>query len=209
MAFPAPIASVLTGASQRQLGYWRRSTGSDEPLLVPAAKRGGRYLYSWADIVALRSIVYLRQEKSLPKIRKAVKILRGLQADEWDHLAQYRLARTAETIVVVTPSGEILDLERAPATVLEEVLMADVLGPFETDGRRVPALSQPLPYLAVNPQVLGGFPVIAGSRVPFHLVAALADEGADETEITETYPSVDPRGIHDAQEFAGQVALAA
>jgi uncharacterized protein (DUF433 family)/DNA-binding transcriptional MerR regulator len=208
MAFPVPIASVLTGATPRQLEYWRRPTDSQPPLLVPTAKRSGRYLYSWADIVALRSIIYLRQEKSLPKIRRAVKTLRNLQTDEWEHLGRYRLARTQETIIVVTPKEEILDLERSPGTVLEEVLMKDVLDPFEAHGRTVPALSEPRPFLAVNPNVLGGYPVIAGSRVPFNLVAALADEGADEVEITETYPSVDPRGIPEAQGFASQVVLA-
>ncbi len=208
MAFPVPIASVLTGASPRQLGYWRRATATDEPLLVPTAKRSGRYLYSWADIVALRTIVYLREQKSLPKIRRAVKTLRELEAREWGHLGRYRLVRTAETIIVRTPKGEILDLERSPATILDETLMADVLGPFESQGRNVPALERPRPFLIVNPAILDGYPVIAGSRVPFHLVAALADEGAAASEILEAYPSVDARGIPDSQWFADQVAAA-
>ncbi len=209
MAFSVPIASVLSGASARQLGYWRRRTSSSEPLLIPFAQRSGRYLYSWADIVALRSIVYLRQEKSLPRIREAVRSLRKLEESEWEHLAQYVLVRTTETIVVKTPKGEILDLERAPGTVLEEVLMEDVLGSFEANGSRVAALPRPRPYLSVNSGVLGGYPVIAGSRVPFHVVAALADEGAAPKDIVEIYPSVDPLGVPDAQDFAHQVALAA
>jgi uncharacterized protein (DUF433 family) len=176
---------------------------------VPTAQRGGRYLYSWADIVALRSIVYLRQEKSLPKIRQAVRSLRALEADQWDHLARYVLVRTEETIVVQTPGGEILDLERAPGTVLDEVLMEDVLGPFQVNGSNVPALGHPRPFLSVDPRVLDGYPVIAGSRVPFHLVAALADEGAKPAEIVEIYPSVDTRGVPDAQDFARDVARAA
>lgn len=209
MAFPVPITSVLSGASPRQLGYWRRPTRSANSLLVPAAERGGRYLYSWADVVALRTIVYLRQEKSLHKIRHAVATLRQLEADQWAHLAQYRLVRTAETIVVQTPRGEILDLERAPGTILEEVLMEDVLGPFTANGARVPALANPRPHLAVDPGILDGYPVIGGSRVPFHLVAALADEGAKPAEIIEIYPSVPPEGVADAQDFAKQVARVA
>jgi uncharacterized protein (DUF433 family)/DNA-binding transcriptional MerR regulator len=208
MAFPVPIASVLTGATPRQLGYWRRKTTAAPPLLVPEAERGGRYLYSWADVVALRSIVYLRRKKSLPKIRRAVAALRQLEADDWEHLAEYRLVRTAETIIVQTPRGDILDLERSPGTILDEILMEDVLGPFKVNGTKVPALRQPRPHLAVHPRILNGFPVIAGSRVPFHLVAALADEGASSAEIVEIYPSVDPRGVPDAQDFAHQVARA-
>ncbi len=207
MAFPVPIASYLSGATPRQLGYWRRPTASAPALLEPAAYRSGRYLYSWADVVALRAIVYLRQEKSLPRIRRAVGTLRELEATEWEHLSKYRLARTAETIIVETPRGEILDLERAPGTVLERILMRDVLGVFESrDGREVPALERPRPFLTVDARVLGGYPVVAGSRVPFDSVASLADEGAAGAEIIELYPSVNPRGIPDAQDFARHVA---
>lgn len=210
MAFPVPIASVLTGASPRQLAYWRKPTASAPPLLVPSAKRSGRYLYGWGDIVALRSIVYLRQEKSLHKIRRAVETLRHLEAEEWEHLSRYQLVSTATTILVRTPSGQLLDLEHAPGTVLDEVAMADVLEPFKTgEGDMVPALRTPRPHLLVDPQVLGGYPVIAGSRVPFDLVAGLADEGAKPAEIIQMFPSVNRRAIPDACNFAHQVARAA
>ncbi len=87
--------------------------------------------------------------------------------------------------------------------------MEDVLGPYEANGVRVPALAQPRQHLAVHPRILEGYPVIAGSRVPFHIVAALADEGAKPAEIVEIYPSVDPAGVPDAQDFARDVARAA
>lgn len=177
---------------------------------MPTAKRAGRYLYSWSDIVALRSIVYLRQEKSLHKIRRAVATLRGLEAAEWEHLARYQLVSTPTTIVVKTPSGQLLDLEHRPGTVLEEVLMADVLEPFETrEGTVVPAMRAPRPHLVIDPHLLGGYPVIAGSRVPFDLVAGLADDGAKPGEIVEMFPSVNKRAIRDAREFAHQVARVA
>jgi uncharacterized protein (DUF433 family) len=177
---------------------------------VPAAKRAGRYLYSWSDVLALRSIVYLRQEKSLPKIRGAVDRLRALEADEWGHLATYQLVSTPKTIVVRTPSGQLLDLEQQPGTVLEEVLMADVLEPFETrEGNVVPAMRAPRPHLVIDPHLLGGYPVIAGSRVPFDLVAGLAEEGAKPAEIVHMFPSVNRRAIRDAREFARQVAQVA
>jgi uncharacterized protein (DUF433 family)/DNA-binding transcriptional MerR regulator len=209
VAFPVPIASVLTGATIRQLAYWRKHTGSAEPLLVPEGKRDGRFLYSWTDVVALRSIVYLRQEKSLPRIRRAVARLRQLEAKEWTHLARYSLIATQATIIVQTPDGELLDLEEQPGTVLQEVLMRDVLGPFETrSGRTVPALERPRPQITVDPEVLGGYPVISGSRVPFDLVAHLAEDQLGPDEIAAIYPSVDPEAISDATAFAAQVAAA-
>lgn len=96
------------------------------------------------------------------------------------HLARYQLVSTPTTIVVKTPAGQLLDLEHKPGTVLEEILMADVLEPFETqEGTAVPAMRAPRPHLVIDPHLLGGYPVIAGSRVPFDLVAGLADEGRE------------------------------
>jgi uncharacterized protein (DUF433 family) len=158
---------------------------------------------------ALRSIVYLREEKSLPEIRRAVRQVRGFESGQWVHLSQYALARTSESIYVRRPDGEILDLERSPGAILDETLMADVMAPFEARGNIVPSLEHPRDHLVVDPDILDGFPVVSGSRVPFHLVASLADEGAEPAEIIEIYPSVDPSGIADAQEFARQVQSAA
>jgi uncharacterized protein (DUF433 family) len=158
-------------------------------------------------VVALRSIVYLRQEKSLPRIRRAVATLRSLEAREWTHLAAYRLISTPKSILVRTPSGELLDLDQQPGTVLQEVLMRDVLEPFETtDGRVVPALQRPRPRIAVNPAILGGYPTIAGTRVPFDVVAALARDELEPGEIVAVYPSVDLEAVADAVSFAQQVA---
>jgi uncharacterized protein (DUF433 family) len=210
VAFPVPIASVLTGATIGQLAYWRKHTDSAKPLLIPEGKRDGRFLYSWTDVVALRSIVYLRQEKSLPRIRRAVTRLRKLEAREWTHLAAYRLIATQATIIVQTPDGELLDLEEQPGTVLQEILMRDVLGQFETrNGRTVPALESPRPQISVDPGVLGGYPVISASRVPFDVVAQLAEDDLTPDEIAAIYPSVNPSAIADATDFAAQVAAAA
>jgi uncharacterized protein (DUF433 family)/DNA-binding transcriptional MerR regulator len=210
VAYPIPLTATLSGATVDQLAYWRRKTASHPPLLEPDAKRGGRYLYSWADVIALRSIVFLRQVKSLPRIRRAVQTLRALDADEWQHLSRYKLASTGDSIVVVTPKGEVLDVERHPGTVMDEVLLRDVLGGFEReDGRHVPALPRPRAHISVDPTVLGGYPVVLGTRVPFDVVAGLADEGYSEAEIIELYPGVKPGTIADATSFAQDVAAAA
>jgi uncharacterized protein (DUF433 family) len=210
VAFPVHLASALSGASVNQLAYWRKTTASSEPLLVPSAEKSGRFLYSWADVVALRTIVYLRQEKSLPRIRKAVGELARLEEAEWDHLSSYQLVRTPTTIIVQTPSGHLMDLEKVPGAMLDRTLMEDVLGPFETaEGRSVPDLARPKPNLSIDPGVLGGYPVIAGTRVPYDIVAGLAQEGYSGADIVELYPSVAAAAVEDAEAFAGEVAAMA
>lgn len=137
-------------------------------------------------------------------------MLAGLDASEWDHLASYKLVSAGDSIVVVTPQGGIYDVDRHPGTMMSEVLLRDVLAEFEAEtGRLVPALPRPKPRLSVDPAVLGGYPVVAGTRVPFDVVAGLASEGYAEAEIIELYPSVKPGAVDDARAFAKDVAAAA
>jgi uncharacterized protein (DUF433 family) len=57
--------------------------------------------------------------------------------------------------------------------------------------------------------VLGGYPVIAGTRVPFDVVASLASEELQPAEIADIYPSVDQEAVGDAVSFAEQVSAVA
>ncbi|MGH2393840.1 MAG: DUF433 domain-containing protein, partial [Candidatus Limnocylindria bacterium] len=77
MAFSPAMTAALSGATVRQLGYWRKA-GRRGTLLVPEISVEPLVLYSFRDVVALRSFVYLRRSHSLQAIRKAVNSLRQL-----------------------------------------------------------------------------------------------------------------------------------
>src|SRR5664280_1440297 len=63
MAFPPEVAAALSGASVRQLSYWRLAK-SDEPLLAPEFHEPrSRVSYSFRDVVALRAFVFLRSRR--------------------------------------------------------------------------------------------------------------------------------------------------
>ena len=211
--FPVRIASVLSGASRAQLSYWRKEIAPLGPLLVPESRRGRAFLYSVADVLALRSIVYLREEKSLPKIRKAVAYLKEIEHDDWTHLADYRLIRTAATIYVERPDRRRVDLEAHPGHELvnvsedasdeRSVAMSSVLAEFENvRGRTVPDFFAPREHVAVNRDVLGGFPVIRGTRVPFDVIADLVTSGASSAVIARLYPTVAAEALPSALEFS-------
>ncbi len=110
----------------------------------------------------------------------------------------------------MTPNGDVLDVDEHAGTVMDAVLLADVLGTFEReDGRTVPAMARPKDHLTVDPGVLGGYPVMVGTRVPFDVVAGLAEEGYSDAEIIDLYPNVGTASIEDARSFAQDVAAAA
>jgi uncharacterized protein (DUF433 family) len=214
--FPVPLTSVLSGASIRQLAYWRKHVSTFGPLLTPEGRRGRAFLYSIADVVALRSIVYLREEKSLPKIRRAVDVLRAIEADDWTHLSDYTLRRSVSTIYVVRPDGSALDLEAHPGhemvrsnEQIDAVPMREVLAAFTShSGRDVPDFRNPRPHLSIERDVLGGYPVLDGTRIPYDAVASLVADGVSAEAVLRLYPTAPLASLQPARELS-ELVLAA
>lgn len=198
MAYPTHIAAALSGATLRQLQYWRESDLVEPEL----GKASGRHLYSFPDVVALRSFVFLRETASLQLIRKAVGGLRYLR--NLDHLACYQLAVDAEgsRIVLVEEGGGVVNLSGALGQYRIAAAMRDVLRPFKNmQGAKVVDLRRPRRHLVVVPETHGGYPVIEGTRVQFDLVASLVADGVAPGEIREFYPSVTAAAARDAAAF--------
>lgn len=53
-----------------------------------------------------------------------------------------------------------------------------------------------------NPKIKGGEPVIAGTRIPVYLVAAMLDQGASTKEILDNYPTLTAEKVELAEVYA-------
>jgi DNA-binding transcriptional MerR regulator len=90
LSYAPKLAAALSGATIRQLAYWRKPGPDGQAVLTPEYSATRPIDYSFRDVIALRTCVRLRQEASLQKIRRALDALRvdlGLR----DHLASYQL----------------------------------------------------------------------------------------------------------------------
>jgi uncharacterized protein (DUF433 family) len=201
MAYTTKMAAALSGATLNQLRHWRSErTG---PLLAPEIEAYPRVLYSFRDVLALRMFVRLRQRASLQRIRAAVGALRYL--GDREHLASYRLLSDPAGNIQLVGGGEILDLSNYPGQ-RQLLVVGDVIEPFTSrTGVLIPDLLHPRDNLAVNPGTQGGTPVIAGSRVPYDVVAGLMKDGVPAEKIADYYPSVTPAAARDALDFARYV----
>lgn len=204
MSYKPVVAAALSGASLRQLSYWR-SSRSSEPLLTPALHRPrSRVSYSFRDVVALRTFVYLRSaDVPLQRVRKAVRSLRAM--GETEHLSSYELVALAQDVVWRISDEEAVDLTRHPG---QQVIagMIDILDTFVSPGHGdVVPLLQPKPGLSVDPEVRGGYPVIEGTRVSYDVVAALLDDGVVAEDVSSFYPGVDPDAARGAHAFSQYV----
>jgi uncharacterized protein (DUF433 family) len=203
MAYEPRIASALSGVTQGQLTYWRRTAAFMPEISMRPA------LYSFRDLMALRTFAILRGSRSLQKIRKALGTLKEI--GESAHLSSYSLAVQGKRgIVLIREDGtEGVELVEKPGNLVTVVKLGDVFKSFPLDDIEVPNLLRPREFIAVDPEVRGGHPVVAGTRVPFDLVAGLVNDGVEPEEIAEFYPSVTASAARDAADFAKYVDRAA
>ncbi len=207
MAFPAPVAAALSGATVRQLSYWRTQRDGRPALLLPEYGVRPRVSYSYRDVVALRMFGQLREELSLQKIRKAVTWLQEHHPET--HLSAHSLKAEpgGQSIVWISEDGEYVDVVRHPGQQGITVVMEDVFASFvSARGKTVPDLREPAAGLRVDPGVRGGYPVIEGTRIPYDVVEGLRADGVPGWEIIQLYPGVASKAIAGAEQFAELVA---
>lgn len=202
MAYATKMAAALSGATVHQLRHWRSTkTG---PLLAPEIAAAPRALYSFQDVLALRTFVRLRENASLQKIRTAIGHLRNL--GEAAPLASYRLVSDQRGNIQLISGAEAVNLTNKPGQMQLIAVIGDVIESFAVRaGVLVPDLLQPRPGLAVDPETQGGVPVIAGTRVPYDTVAGLMRDGVAAEQIGEYYPAVSAEAARDALDFARYV----
>jgi uncharacterized protein (DUF433 family)/DNA-binding transcriptional MerR regulator len=202
VAYATKMAAALSGATVSQLRHWRAArTG---PLLAPEISTTPRVVYSFRDVLALRTFVRLRENASLQKIRTAIGNLRDI--GEAEHLASYRLVSDRTGNIQLLTSDEAVSLGRNRGQLQLIAVIGEIIEPFAVRaGVLVPHLLRPRPGLTVDPETQGGSPVIAGTRVPYDAVASLMRDGVPAERITDYYPAVQAAAANDALDFARYV----
>lgn len=198
MAYTTELTAKLTGASLAQLARFRAGG-----LLAPELQDGRTILYSFRDVIALRSLMWLRGDYSLQKIRRAIGNLDLAHLDV-EHLSEVEFVKSGDSIFAHDEEG-FTDLVRSPGSrEIQTFKLGDVFAPFKAyRGREVPDLLRPSEHLTVDPGRMAGIPVIDGTRIPFDTIAQLVDGrtiGAEDVRLY--YPSVTPAAADDAVQFA-------
>lgn len=199
MAFPADLTSVLTGASIHQLRRWRSSG-----LAVPEVRESRPMLFSFRDVVALRTIVWLRSNISLQRIRTAFSNLDVL--DFTEHPSKYKFATDGKTIVVADEAGLGVDLVKQPGQP-SLFTLAEVFAAFDNiHAQPVVDFRRPRKNIAVNGRRMGGWPTVTGTRVTYDAVARLVDnKTVFIDDVPHFYPGVTAEAAADAISLSEQV----
>jgi len=211
-AYTADRAAALAGVPQSTVHYWAR-----REILVPSVSAEKVKLWSFADLMGLRTIAWLRRRKlsaagydiphtTMPAVRRALRELDRLDLSLWT-------ADTGST-VLVDPNGDIVlrdqrELVRPVGRVGELQQVApdflDLMAPFTGDGRDGPDLRRPRPRLRIVPGKLAGAPHIEKTRLETQAVHALALRGLDAERIARLYPFTDLEAIREAIDLETQL----
>lgn len=206
--YEARRAAALAGVPVSTVYDWAR-----KGVVVPGVSPVRQKLWSYADLMALRIVSWLRHPKEapegtlpaspMPEVRRALARLDELGLDPWveESRSPLRVDRTGR-IYVVPPDGRVETVEGQ--ALLGEWL--DLLGPFEVGANRGPDLRRPRVQLRIVPGKCSGEPHLAGSRITTLAVAALAERGYDLAAIARLYPAESPEALAEAIELEQQLA---
>lgn len=201
-AYPADRAAALSGVPLSTVHYWAR-----KEILVPSVSPTRVKLWSYVDLMGLRTIYWLRQEKTasdgrdvhrttMPAVRTALDALRELDLSLWTQETGPSVTVDRSGRVWLRADGAVRDAAGAAPLAAEWL---DLIEPFSTrEGAIGPDLQSPKPHLRIVPGKLAGSPHIAGSRIETVSLAALADRGLAEDQIHTLYPVVAPVAIAEA-----------
>ena len=207
--YEGPRAAALSGVPVSTVYLWARS-GIVEPSVSPTRIK----LWSYADLMALRIVYWLRHPKEgrgseiaaspMPLVREALAELERRGLDIWDDCGErpgspLRVDSSA-TIFVLDDDVSRVDGQRPLAGML------DLLGPFECAGQRGPDLVRPRPNLRIIPGRVSIEPHLAGSRITTQVAAALHRNIADVEKIAALYPGFGARVFEEAIEFEHSLA---
>ena len=193
-AFSVEQTTALTGLSKRQLFYWDR-TGFFPPRFVVDRRR----VYSFRDLVGLRTIAILR-ERGVPlqKLREVGRYLHQYSDTPWSSLAIYEFGGN---VYFRTPdSDRIRQANRHEQGVTIE-LKAIAKEMTDTVRRATARQATDRGRVAKKRSVMANQPVIAGTRIRTEAIWNFYRDGYSVKEILDQYPSLSEEDVRAAIEF--------
>ncbi|MEQ8330680.1 MAG: DUF433 domain-containing protein [Longimicrobiales bacterium] len=191
----------LTGLTARQLGYWDKTEFFSPTLLDDHKRRAFGRIYSFRDVVGLRTIAILRNTYRLPlqELRRVGEWLQERHDAPWSSL---RFALAGKRVVFIDPDADVAVEPRGAG---QEVLSV-TLEPIADDMRRAAdRLRERTPdqigQLTRNRYVVHNAWVVAGTRIPTEAIWHFHEAGHSPQQIIDEYPRLTPEDVAAAVKF--------
>lgn len=207
------VARILRpqGATVNKIKYWLNKGLLGEPIRW--GSRGKPHLLSFEQLLKVRTIQQLRNsgfplQRITPAIRKLSSyVFDHLFGEEWYELTFFHSGKSG--VGVMDSRGAAIEVETGQ-WIMPEALeeLSEFLRKTREDWVRREVDIVGFPRLASNARILGGAPIIRGTRIETSFVAYMVDSlGADD--VLELYPRLDEEALEQAADFEDVQPLAA
>jgi DNA-binding transcriptional MerR regulator len=204
-AFSEEQVERLTGLSQGQLRYWDK-TGFFAPKFADENRRRVySRLYSFKDIVALRTIGILRNQHKVPlqHLRKVAEKLSHLKDDLW---TKTKLFVFNKKVVFQEPGSERPREIVSGQYVFEAILLKTIILSTKKEVEKMHERDQSKIGLVERSRFVSRNAwVVGGTRIPTAAIKRFREAGYTDAQILKEYPDLTPRDIaaallHEEQE---------
>lgn len=200
-AFTADHVCRLTGLSARQLRYWDQTEFFSPTLLDAYKRRAFGRIYSFRDVVGLRTIALLRNHHRVPlqELRRVGEWLNERHDTPWSSL---RFALKGRKVVFYDPE---VGVAVEPKGAGQEVL-AISLEPIASEMRHAAERlrergAEQIGQISRNRYVVHNAWVIAGTRIPTSAIWNFHEAGYTAEAIVGEYPRLTVPDVHAAIDF--------
>lgn len=200
--YDADRAAALSGVPRTTLHYWARE-GFYAPSVSPEPRTR---LWSWADLLALRAIDWMRGGTGRTDRATSFAIRRAIT----ELIATGYSAQDFGRIVAVGSGKLFLRLEDRDVLARpgQQGALPNVL-PLVSKYEYGPHLLTPRPLLRIMPGKMHGEPHIINTRIPSAAISEMHDLGYTGGQIREMYPEASAAAIKQAIEFERSLVRAA
>ena len=207
--YDARRAAALSGVPVSTVYYWAR-----QQVVVPTVSPTRQKLWSYADLMSLRIVYWLRHPKRgktgvvppspMPQVREALEELEGRGLDIW---AEEPHGPGTPLRVNIDGRVHLADGWAAGSHgQMSLVPMLDLLGPFRMGNHEGPDLIRPRRSIRIVPGKVSGEPHLAGSRITTRSVAALYRRFGELGPVAALYPEAAPETIEQAIDLENALA---
>jgi hypothetical protein len=207
-AFSEDSVKHLTGLTTSQLRYWDRTGFFAPEFAEPNRRLAYSRLYSFRDIVALRTLSVLRNQYSVPlqHLRKVALELTHLGYELWTNTTLYVLNKK----VIFHEPGTDLPQEIVSGQyvigLLLKTIISDTTKDVEKMRRRDP---EKIGKVERSRYVNHNAWVVGGTRIPTAAIKRFKEAGYTAEQIIAEYPDLTLRDINAALQHEDQESSAA
>jgi uncharacterized protein (DUF433 family) len=204
--YEAPRAAALSGVPLSTVYWWAR-----QGIVVPSVSPTREKLWSYADLMGLRIVSWLRHGKPgqlpaspMPEVRNALALLAEQGLEIWDRNAgRSPLLMDGRGAIFVRSGDAVLDSSGRQTLLPEHHL--GLTEPFDVGGVTGPDLIAPRRHLRIVPAKVSGEPHIENSRITTLTLAALAARRYGIGQIAQMY-EVSEAAVAEALDLEHQLA---